>query len=119
MIFSDVIVVQLQNSTISWHSDNPDLTPCFEQTVLVVIPCIFLWVFALLEIYYIKNSGDKNIPWNFLNVSKLFLTAAVTVVAITDLVYAISNEEGGQVFAVHFYSPVVMIATFVSRLGTF
>lgn len=78
------------------------------------MPCAFLWLFALLEIYYIKNSGDRNIPRNFLNQSKLILTAVATIVSITDLVYAISNENTGNVFAVHFYTPTIKIASFVS-----
>lgn len=85
--------------------------------MLVLIPCAFLWLFTLLEIYYIKNSGDKNIPRNFLNQSKLILTAILTILTITDLVYAISHEESGSVFPVHFYSPVLKIASFVSILG--
>lgn len=100
---------------MTWDSNNPELTLCFEQTVLVYIPCAFLWLFALLEIYYIKNSGDRNIPRNFLNQSKLFLTAVITILTIIDLVYAISNEQNGSVYPVHFYTPVVKIATFVSR----
>lgn len=37
----------------------------------------------------------------------------MTIVSITDLVYAITNENNGQVFAVHFYTPTVKIATFI------
>lgn len=99
---------------MSWDSESPDLTQCFEQTVLVYVPCAFLWVFTLLELYYIKRSGDKNIPRNFLNQSKLILTAAITILTIVDLVYAISYEDKGNVFPVHFYTPVIKISTFVS-----
>lgn len=84
--------------------------------MLVVIPCIFLWLFTLLEIYYIKKSGDQNIPRNFLNQTKLFLTAVATVLTIVDFVYAISQEETGNVYLVHYYSPVIKIASFVSPL---
>lgn len=83
--------------------------------MLVYVPCAFLWVFSLLEIYYIKLSGDRNIPKNFINQSKIVLTALITVLTIVDLVYAISNEESEAVHAVHFYSPVIKIASFVSR----
>lgn len=103
---------------MSWHSESPDLTPCFEKTVLVYIPCAFLWVFSLLEIYYIKLSGDRNIPKNFLNQSKIVLIALITILTIVDLVYAISNDEDGAVHAVHYYSPVIKIATFVRVIIT-
>jgi ATP-binding cassette subfamily C (CFTR/MRP) protein 1 len=101
-----------QDVNTTWHSDNPDLTPCFQQTVLVYAPCAFLWIFSALEIYYIKNSGDRSIPKNFLNQSKLLLTAVITILTIVDLVYAISYD--GRTYAVHFYTPVIKIASFVS-----
>lgn len=104
----------LKDSNLTWHSDNPDLTPCFEQTVLVYVPCAFLWFFTLLELYYIRNSGDKNIPRNFLNQSKLVLTAVASIISITDLVYAISYDDSDVTHAVHHYTPVIKIATFVS-----
>lgn len=99
---------------MTWHSDDPDLTPCFQQTVLVYVPCAFLWLFAALEIFYIKNSGDKNIPRNFLNSGKIFLTVLLVVLTIIDLVFAVSYEDPNLVYPVHFYSPVIKIATFVS-----
>lgn len=68
----------------------------------------------MLEIYYIKKSGDKNIPRNFLNQTKLFLTVVITVLTIIDLVYAISQNVNDNVAPVFYYSPVVKIATFVS-----
>lgn len=108
-----VKLLNLKDSNLTWHSDNPDLTPCFQQTVLVWVPCAFLWIFTLLEIYYIKHSGDKNIPKNFLNQSKLTLTAFLAILSISDLVYAINYDEGAS-YPLHFYSPVIKIASFVS-----
>lgn len=78
------------------------------------MPCAILWLFAVLEIYYIKHSGDKLIPKTFINQTKLALTVVITVLTIVDLVYAISKEDGGSVYPVHFYTPVVKIASFVS-----
>lgn len=101
-----------QNTTLAWEVDSPDLTTCFEQTVLVYIPCGFLWLFTLLEIYYMRNSKDKNIPRNFLNSSKIILTAGITILTICDLVFAITYS--GPTYPVHFYTPVIKIATFVS-----
>lgn len=101
-----------QNVSVTWDTDNPTLTSCFEQTVLVYTPCAFLWLFTLLEIYSMRQSYDKNIRVNFLNSSKLILTALITVLTICDLVYALTYD--GNTYAVHFYTPVIKIATFVS-----
>lgn len=97
---------------MTWDTDNPTLTTCFEQTVLIYVPCAFLWLFTLLEIYSMRQSYNKNIRVNFLNSSKLILTALITILTICDLVYALTYS--GPTFAVHFYTPVIKIATFVS-----
>lgn len=32
------------NSTLTWHSLDPDIAACFRDTVLVGGPCAFLWI---------------------------------------------------------------------------
>nr|CAD7258793.1 unnamed protein product [Timema shepardi] len=69
----------LQDTNLTWNTTDPDLTPCFQKTVLVWIPCSFLWLFSSLETYYILHSKTKNVPWNWLNISKIALTIALIV----------------------------------------
>lgn len=103
----------LQNKSQTWDTENPTLSSCFEQTVLVYIPCALLWLCSALEIYWMKCSNDKNIKVNFLNTSKLILTALITILTICDLVYALTYEDG-KTYAVHYFTPVIKIASFVS-----
>ena len=35
------------NSTLTWHTDDPDITECFRDTILVGVPSAFLWVIGL------------------------------------------------------------------------
>ncbi|XP_047509490.1 multidrug resistance-associated protein 1 isoform X4 [Pieris napi] len=103
------------DSNLTWNTDSPELTPCFEKTVLIWIPCAFLWVGALLETYYILNSKERNIPWNIFNISKLIITILLIVLKFVDLgvtVHKASKEEE-DVFNVDFYGPIVKILTFV------
>ncbi|XP_049538577.1 multidrug resistance-associated protein 1 isoform X2 [Anopheles darlingi] len=96
---------------LTWYTDDPDLTPCFQQTVLVWAPCAFLWVFSLLELYYLRRSPNKDIPWSFVNLSKLFLIGLLIVLTIVDLANAISTD--GVSAPVFYYTPAIKIATFV------
>lgn len=66
-----------------------------------------------------RCSADRNVPKNFLNLTKIVLTASLALLSIMDLVYAISYTDSGVVAAVNFYTPVVKIATFVSELEFF
>ncbi|XP_072938928.1 multidrug resistance-associated protein 1 isoform X2 [Epargyreus clarus] len=97
----------------TWYTDNPEFTPCFEKTVLIWIPCLFLWVAALLDAYYILHSKERNIPWNILNITKLIITCLLIVLKFVDLgvtVHRSSKEE--TVFNADYYSPIVKILTF-------
>jgi hypothetical protein len=61
-----------------------------------------------------RRNFDKNIPTTFLNNSKLIVTATITILTIADLAYAITYD--GITAPVHFYTPAIKIATFVSIL---
>uniref|UniRef100_A0A182QBD7 ABC-type glutathione-S-conjugate transporter n=1 Tax=Anopheles farauti TaxID=69004 RepID=A0A182QBD7_9DIPT len=96
---------------LTWYTDDPDLTPCFQQTVLVWVPCAFLWVFSFLELFYLRKSADKDVPWSFVNVSKLLLTGLLIVLTVVDLAKAISTD--GVSAPLYYYTPVIKIATFI------
>lgn len=44
-----------QDSNLSVYTDNPDLTPCFQNSLLAWVPCIYLWAtlpFYLLYLWH-------------------------------------------------------------------
>ncbi|XP_077285787.1 multidrug resistance-associated protein 1-like [Arctopsyche grandis] len=99
---------------LTWNTSNPQLTPCFEKTILVWIPCAFLWIFSFMEVFYILHSKDRNIPWSTLNTSKLLITILLLLLTISDLglsVYKSFNEE--HVPNVEYYTPIIKIISFV------
>lgn len=110
------IYFDLQNTNLTWHSDVPDFTTCFEQTVLIWVPCAFLWLLLPLEIYYMKSSPTKDIPYSFWNLSKLVLSAGIVILTCIDLGIAIKYKDSPDdiIFPVHFYTPIIKIATIVS-----
>lgn len=83
------------------------------MSALVWGPCAFLWLFSFMEIYYIRNSKDRDIPWGILNVSKLTINLGLVLLAAVDLIMAITRDDP-TVYSVHLYTPAVKIATFVS-----
>ena len=50
------------NSTLSWHTNDPDLTECFRDTILVSVPCLFLWMFGV-PFWAWKNSQTNSKPY--------------------------------------------------------
>ncbi|XP_030761803.1 multidrug resistance-associated protein 1 isoform X2 [Sitophilus oryzae] len=101
------------NLSLTWETDDPRFTPCFEKTVLVWIPCLFLWLFSGLEVYYITNSKKKDIPWNWLNVSKLAVTGILCVLMLSDFVTSLSSSKTEFVPSVDIYTPIFKLLSFI------
>lgn len=62
---------QTQDWNLTWYTDSPRFTPCFEETVLVWLPCSFLWIFSIIEIPRSHQSKFRRIPWGYVNIGKL------------------------------------------------
>ncbi|XP_039283752.1 multidrug resistance-associated protein 1 isoform X2 [Nilaparvata lugens] len=96
------------NSSVTWNTEDPDFTPCFEKTVLVWVPCLFLWIFSPLEVYYLTRSHTRDIPWNWLNISKIVLQTLLVLQCIVELGYALHTYlSKGSVFTVDIYTPAI------------
>ncbi|KOC70044.1 Multidrug resistance-associated protein 1 [Habropoda laboriosa] len=95
-----------------WNTDDPDVTECFQKTVLVWVPCTFLWLFSGIEIYYFLSSKRKNIPYTWLFISKQVLTVALILLSIIDLGKAIHKSTYDKVYNVDYYTPFIKIVTF-------
>ena len=42
-----------------WNTTTPALTQCFEETVLLGIPCMFLWVATPFWIHFLRQAGRQ------------------------------------------------------------
>nr|CAD7427422.1 unnamed protein product [Timema monikensis] len=110
--------IMLEDTNLTWNTTDPDLTPCFQKTVLVWIPCSFLWLFSSLETYYILHSKTKNVPWNWLNISKIILTAILIVLSIADVGLVASRRSNEfEVFSVDYYTPIIRMVTFALTIA--
>ncbi|XP_016987828.1 multidrug resistance-associated protein 1 isoform X9 [Drosophila rhopaloa] len=104
------------NATETWWTNNPDFTPCFEQTVLVWTPCAFYWLFVIFDFYYLKASLDRNIPWNKLSVSKALVNLGLLVITALDLIMALIKKGGDSelpLYDLDVWGPIIKFATFL------
>lgn len=108
--------IAFQDLNVTWNTDEPDLTNCFQRTVLIWTPCSFLWTFAFLEIYYILNSRRKHVPTTWKYLSKLILNTTLIALAIADLIKAIYSSTYTTVYAEDYLTPSVQLVTFVSYI---
>ncbi|XP_042226170.1 multidrug resistance-associated protein 1-like isoform X1 [Homarus americanus] len=102
----------LWDTNHTWNSETPEFTPCFERTVLVWVPCGFLWVFAPLETHYVLRSVDRLVPWTWLSISKLVGSALLLMLQLIDFFYAVHKWRIGEdVYCVHFLTPLVIFVS--------
>ena len=59
-----------QDLNLTWYSETPDFTYCFQETALIWLPCVLLMLLLIYEIYKIKESKVTQLPWTFLNATK-------------------------------------------------
>ena len=80
----------LWNHTLSWELEVPDLTQCFQTTILPLIPLIALWLFSVYDISIYVSHRKKNIKkigFNWYNISKLATIMSLCVVDAAKLCY--------------------------------
>ncbi|KAK0179174.1 hypothetical protein PV327_007989 [Microctonus hyperodae] len=104
------------DNNLTWYTDLPDLTPCFQNTVLVWAPCVFLFTFLFLEIYYLRNSKRRDIPYTWKFYSKALLTLFLIILSIIDFFMAVYNSSHTTVYSVSFITPCIKIVTFMTTL---
>ncbi|NWZ27832.1 MRP3 protein, partial [Asarcornis scutulata] len=78
----------LQDSNLSIHTDNPDLTPCFQNTILAWIPSIYLWTALPFYLLYLKHSKRGYIVLSVLSRFKTLFGVLLWCVSWADLFYS-------------------------------
>ncbi|XP_056384893.1 ATP-binding cassette sub-family C member 2-like [Hyla sarda] len=83
------------NSSLLERSD-PDLPICFEQTVLVWIPLIFLWLCAPWQLLNLCKSEKAGSPITKLYLAKQFLTLLLLCTSIAGIGVTVAEHVDGQ-----------------------
>ena len=108
----------------TWYTDQPDFTKCFHSTVLVYVPCVFLWINVPFKLYEWKNlnfsmacSGPSKLTWIFflrlvLQLLLLFISNCALVINIHEIWdYSIQGVYEKPLSEV--MEPVILGLTFV------
>ncbi len=107
-----------QDWNLTWYTENPDFTPCFERTVISNIPCLFLLVFSFADIYLSYHSKSRSIPWSPLNCAKIIVALILVLLEVmTILVTRVILPTWlpwYQPYSVDLYIPVIRAITLVN-----
>lgn len=59
-----------QDTDLTWNGQWPQFTPCFQNTILLWIPCGFLWIAAPFYARQIRHHATKPRPFSALYAGK-------------------------------------------------
>lgn len=98
-----------------WLPTGPRFTDCFMNIGFIWGPCIFLAFFSLFDVYFRSKSRYSDIPWSFLNLSKMLLVILLIALSIIDLVVMLGTTAV-TIYNVQIVSVSMKIATFFLAL---
>ncbi|XP_053328289.1 multidrug resistance-associated protein 1-like isoform X2 [Spea bombifrons] len=75
----------------TWHTDNPDFSRCFHNSVLFWIPCIYLFACLPFYVLYLRHHEQGYIRMSRLNKAKTCLSALLVLICYVELFYTIWN----------------------------
>ncbi|XP_068606933.1 multidrug resistance-associated protein 1-like [Brachionichthys hirsutus] len=101
----------------TWYTTNPDLTQCFQNTVLVWVPCIYLWVLAPLYCLHLYCHGCGRICMSCLCTTKMALGFLLASFGFVEFFY-ILLESGQEIehHIVFLLSPIIRSMTVILAL---
>ncbi|XP_042637031.1 ATP-binding cassette sub-family C member 3 [Orycteropus afer afer] len=101
-----------RDSNLSLHTDNPDLTPCFQNSLLAWTPCIYLWAALPCYLLYLRYHHRNYITLSHLSRFKTALGVLLWCISWADLFYSFHGLVHGWAPApIFFVTPLVVGVT--------
>ncbi|NWQ58725.1 MRP3 protein, partial [Neopipo cinnamomea] len=98
-----------QDSNLTIHTENPDLTPCFQNTILAWIPSIYLWSALPFYLLYLKHNKRGYIVLSVLSRFKTLFGVLLWSVSWADLFYSFHELlQNRTPPPVYFVTPLVV-----------
>ncbi|GAB1607734.1 resistance-associated 1-like [Argonauta hians] len=82
------------NITLTWSNATwPQFTSCFQDTILMWLPALWLWLSLPLYLFYIYKNNSNPIPYTVLNISKMMVLVFLTAVDVVNMVTLYSSDQ--------------------------
>ncbi|XP_013391801.1 multidrug resistance-associated protein 1-like [Lingula anatina] len=111
--FTEFCGSEFWNFTITWNNEvGPDFTPCFQNTVLIWVPCGLLWLALPFYSTFLKRRKG-HINSNALNITRTIITLLLVCDVLLDVFKTASEyeTESPPPPLVHFVSPGILAVT--------
>ncbi|XP_050416423.2 multidrug resistance-associated protein 1 [Patella vulgata] len=102
------------NDSYFTNTSWPQFTDCFQQTLLVWVPCGWLWITSPLYIYYLCSLKDGiTHPVNLLNTLKTFFSLFLCLLSVIEIIKTAGDEKKSAVPDSLYVSNAIQAATFL------
>ncbi|XP_062705317.1 multidrug resistance-associated protein 1-like [Aedes albopictus] len=119
MTFEEFCGGPFWDDSLTWRAEDPDLTFCFQRIILQWVPCFFLFIFTFYEVYGIATSRYRDIPWNWLNISKIVITFMLMVMSWIDLGMVVNYHNQEDVFDVQILVAVFNAVAYITVIALY
>lgn len=97
----------------TWSSTNPDFSPCFHSTVLLWLPCCYLWICGPVYLLHLRCHHRGYICMTRLNRARTVLALLLWIVCWSDVFYTFWERSATSRTSapVHLVSPTLVGVT--------
>uniref|UniRef100_A0A3P8Q6F2 ABC-type glutathione-S-conjugate transporter n=1 Tax=Astatotilapia calliptera TaxID=8154 RepID=A0A3P8Q6F2_ASTCA len=104
----------MQDWNRTWYTANPDLTQCFQNTVLVWVPCIYLWLLAPFYCLHLYCHDRGHIQMSCLCSAKMVLGFLLASFGFVEFFYILlERSQDIQHHMVFLLSPIIRSMTVI------
>lgn len=107
------------NINVTWDTGidgTPDFTPCFTKSIISWFPTLVLFLATLNELPKYFKSENRDIPWNFLNLTKTGLTALLVILTIIEFGFTIATDKDDieltNIYSVDYLNITILMLTY-------
>ncbi|GFO42105.1 multidrug resistance-associated protein 1 [Plakobranchus ocellatus] len=107
----------MKNSSLTWDASWPQLTDCFQSTVLIYVPCGFLWLAT--PIYAVYLAGLPSVTsrhFSTLLLAKLTLLSITLSLTVIDTVNIMSEQPDSMFLKAAVLAPLSITLTMILAL---
>lgn len=101
------------NETVTWNTTHPRVTQCFQETVLVGIPCIFLWLLTPFWIRFISKGSRAQYPPPKGKLTTLVTKITALLILAAGLIFQLVQRlENDSIFPSEVVGPSCLLFTY-------
>ena len=103
------------NQTLIWNTTHPQLTDCFQDTVMIGVPCVFLWIFTPFWLLNICTRRNSQYPSPNKKISTLILKFVCLVILEAAGIFKLIQryKESFRLYPSDIVGPCLLLITYV------